>query len=77
MYLHLMRLLALQGERAAALRTYHTCVTILARELEVEPVPEIQEAYTRLLNAENRSTRSDAASSTGRKLTANGKSSLK
>lgn len=49
MYLQLMRLQALQGDRAAALRTYHTCVTVLARELGVEPAPEIEAAYARLL----------------------------
>lgn len=49
MYLQLMRLQALQGDRAAALRTYHTCVTVLVRELGVEPVPETQLAYARLL----------------------------
>lgn len=49
MYLQLMRLQALQGDRAAALRTYHTCVTVLARDLGVEPAPEIQAAYVRLL----------------------------
>lgn len=51
-YLQLMRLQALLGERAAALRIYHTCTTVLARELGVEPALEIQEAYTRLLNLE-------------------------
>lgn len=62
MYLHLMRLQALQGDRAAALRTYHTCVTILARELEVEPAPELQEAYALLLNLDSRSVAPAASS---------------
>jgi DNA-binding SARP family transcriptional activator len=48
-YLQLMRLQALHGDRAGALRTYHTCATILERELAVEPGPEIQDAYARLL----------------------------
>ena len=51
-YLQLMRLQALQGERAAALRTYHTCATMLERELEVEPGAEMQAAYARLLKLE-------------------------
>lgn len=49
-YRHLMRLYMLQGERASALRTYHTCVTLLQRELNVDPHPTTQEAYSRLLN---------------------------
>jgi DNA-binding SARP family transcriptional activator len=52
MYLHLMRLQALQGDRTGALRTYHTCATVLARELGVEPAPETQAAYARLLKLE-------------------------
>ncbi len=49
-YRHLMRLYALHGERASALRTYHTCVTLLQRELGVDPHPATQAAYARLLN---------------------------
>ena len=37
MYQHLMRLHALSGDRASAVRVYHTCTTILERELGVEP----------------------------------------
>jgi DNA-binding SARP family transcriptional activator/predicted ATPase len=51
-YLQLMRLQALQGDRASALRTYHTCATVLERELGVEPERETQAAYARLLNLE-------------------------
>lgn len=58
-YLQLMRLQALVGDGAAALRTYHTCVTVLARELGVEPAAEIQAAYRRLMKRE-----------TGRQVTA-------
>lgn len=36
-YRQLMRLYALQGNRAAALRVYHTCTTVLQRELAAEP----------------------------------------
>ena len=35
-YRQLMRLHALEGDRPAALRVYHTCATILDRELGVE-----------------------------------------
>ena len=36
-YRALMRLFALSGDRARALRVYHTCLTVLRRELGVEP----------------------------------------
>ncbi|RLT33952.1 MAG: hypothetical protein DWI57_17185 [Chloroflexi bacterium] len=49
-YRHLMRLYALAGNRAAALRVYHTCVTTFERELSVEPSTQTSEAYERLLN---------------------------
>ncbi|MFN8440055.1 MAG: BTAD domain-containing putative transcriptional regulator [Caldilineaceae bacterium] len=52
MYLHLMRLQALQGDRAGALRTYHTCAALLASELGIDPSPETQAAHARLLNLE-------------------------
>jgi serine/threonine protein kinase/predicted ATPase len=48
-YRHLMRLYALTGDRAAALRTYHTCATVLERELATEPEPATREAYELLL----------------------------
>jgi serine/threonine protein kinase len=48
-YCHLMRLYAAQGNRAAALRAYHTCVTVLERELGAEPSPATQAAYERLV----------------------------
>ena len=38
-YRRLMRLHALQGDRAAALRAYHTCATLLQQELGVDPSP--------------------------------------
>jgi DNA-binding SARP family transcriptional activator len=37
-YRQLMRLYALKGDRAGALRAYHRCETTLRRELDVEPV---------------------------------------
>jgi len=49
-HLRLMRLYAANGERTQALHTYHSCVTLLERELGAEPGPDIQYAYKRLLN---------------------------
>jgi DNA-binding SARP family transcriptional activator len=49
-YRHLMRLYALNGERAGALHAYHTCVSVLQRELAVDPHPATQAAYARLLH---------------------------
>jgi DNA-binding SARP family transcriptional activator len=51
-YQCLMRLHALKGDRAAALRAYHTCVTTLGRELAVEPGAATRKAYERLLQLE-------------------------
>ena len=48
-YLRLMRLHALRGDRARALHVYHTCATVLVREMGVEPNAELQDAYMRLL----------------------------
>ncbi|MDQ3677047.1 MAG: AAA family ATPase [Actinomycetota bacterium] len=45
----LMRLHALSGDRAGALRVYHGCATALARELGIEPTAATQQAYERLL----------------------------
>jgi DNA-binding SARP family transcriptional activator/predicted ATPase len=39
-YQTLMRLHAMNGDRAAALRVYHQCATQLRRELDTEPGPE-------------------------------------
>ncbi|MGH2625182.1 MAG: BTAD domain-containing putative transcriptional regulator, partial [Anaerolineales bacterium] len=41
------------GERARALRVYHTCATVLERELGVEPSPPTRQAYDDLLNLES------------------------
>jgi len=49
-YAQLMRLHALNDDRAAALHTYHTCVTVLRRELDVAPSGATRELYERLLN---------------------------
>lgn len=49
-YRRLMRLHALNGDRASALRIYHLCATTLERELGIEPNRDTQEAHARLLN---------------------------
>jgi DNA-binding SARP family transcriptional activator len=51
-YRQLMRLHALNDDRAAAIHIYHTCVTTLQRELGVEPSPPTRQAYEQLLNLE-------------------------
>lgn len=51
-YVQLMRLHALSGDRAGVRRLYETCVTILRRELDVEPSPATQAAYEHLLRLE-------------------------
>jgi DNA-binding SARP family transcriptional activator len=55
-YRHLMRLYALNGDRARALRVYHTCVTTLRRELGVDPTLATRQTYERLLDVESSST---------------------
>ena len=49
-YRCLMRLHALNNNRARALRVYHTCVTVLQEELGVEPSLATRQQYERLLN---------------------------
>lgn len=49
-YRRLMQLHALNGDRAAALHDYHTCATLLQRELGVEPAEETYSLYLRILN---------------------------
>ncbi len=51
-YQQLMRLNALNGDPAKALHYYHTCATVLERELEVEPSPATQDIYERLIGLE-------------------------
>jgi DNA-binding SARP family transcriptional activator len=48
-YLTLMRLYAVSGDRPAALRIYHSCVTVLERELGVPPSGATQQIYEQLL----------------------------
>ena len=47
----LIRIHALMGDRAAALRVYHTCVTTLQQELGVEPSAVILQLHRRLLQS--------------------------
>jgi DNA-binding SARP family transcriptional activator len=54
MYRRLIRLYALTGDRAGALRVYHTCATVLQRELDVEPSAATRQAYEQLLGGETR-----------------------
>jgi DNA-binding SARP family transcriptional activator/tetratricopeptide (TPR) repeat protein len=51
-YRQLMRLHALNDDRAAAMHVYHTCATTLQRELGVEPSPLTRQAYEQILNLE-------------------------
>jgi DNA-binding SARP family transcriptional activator/predicted ATPase len=52
LYRRLMRLFALNNDRASALRVYHTCVTTLQREMGVDPGPATREAYEQLMQQE-------------------------
>ncbi len=52
LYRQLMRLHALNDDRGSALRTYHRCVKILRRELDVEPATKTSEAYEALVRHE-------------------------
>src|SRR5262245_15871940 len=45
----LMRLYVQQGRRPAALRQYQACVSVLAKELGVEPEPETRRLYLEIL----------------------------
>jgi DNA-binding SARP family transcriptional activator len=56
-YLRLMGLHEARGDRAGALRVYHTCATILDRELGVEPSPATRAAYARLVSGDALPTR--------------------
>ncbi|HEY5004969.1 MAG TPA: AAA family ATPase, partial [Ktedonobacteraceae bacterium] len=51
-YRLLMRLYALRGDRAAALRIYHACVTALERELGTEPSAVTQGVYETLMQSD-------------------------
>jgi predicted ATPase/DNA-binding SARP family transcriptional activator len=52
LYRRLMRLFALNNDRASALHVYHTCVTALQREMGVDPDPATRATYERLMQQE-------------------------
>jgi len=52
-YRRLMQLHAYNGDRAAALHNYHTCATILQRELGVDPDEETRSLYEQLLKQDH------------------------
>jgi DNA-binding SARP family transcriptional activator/predicted ATPase len=54
-YRRLMRLHALNQNRASALRVYHACATTLRRELAVEPSLATRDVYERLVQLETSS----------------------
>jgi DNA-binding SARP family transcriptional activator len=54
-YRQLMRLYALLGDRAAALRVYHTCARTLERELGTEPGEATRAVYESLLQSDTSS----------------------
>lgn len=50
-YRHLMRLCAARGDRASIVRTYQICVTVLKRELGIEPGLATRKTCERLMRA--------------------------
>jgi len=51
-YRQLMRLHVLNGDRAEALRVYHTCAAVLQRELRVTPSPATRQQFQELFKFE-------------------------
>ena len=62
-YRRLMRLYALNNDRVAAMRIYHTCVSMLEQELDVRPSAATREIYERLLNTPGDAAEPQAATS--------------
>jgi tetratricopeptide (TPR) repeat protein len=60
-YRRLMRLFAARGDRAAALRVYHTCASMLERELGTVPSQATREVYDRLMHVEEKGGQASAA----------------
>ncbi len=48
-YCHLIYLYGMNGERTSALRVYHTCTTVLAQELGIDPSQTTRQMYERLI----------------------------
>lgn len=61
----LMRLYARQGRRAAALRQYQACLTVLERELGVEPEPQTKRLYLTILQRAEPTSRGASGASRG------------
>lgn len=57
----LIELYALNGKRSAALQQYERCVTVLERELGVDPMPETQAVYRAVLHDGTGGARSAAS----------------
>lgn len=55
-YRNLIRLYASSGNRAAAERTYQNCITVLERELAVEPSTATREVYGQYVQGDTAST---------------------
>ncbi|HXZ04042.1 MAG TPA: bacterial transcriptional activator domain-containing protein, partial [Ktedonobacteraceae bacterium] len=55
-YRHLMRLYVVQGDRTSALRIYHSCATVLERELGTVPGEATREMYQRLMQTDTSPT---------------------
>ncbi len=60
-YLTLMRLHALSGDRAGALRVYHTCATTLQQEFGALPGAALRSAYEQLIAADTPAAEREAA----------------
>lgn len=60
-YRTLIRIHALNDDRAAALSTYHTCARLLSRELGVDPDASTRELYEQLLKSDTSLFRETAA----------------
>jgi DNA-binding SARP family transcriptional activator/tetratricopeptide (TPR) repeat protein len=60
-YRTLIRLHALNDDRAAALNVYHTCVRVLSKELGVDPDASTRELYEQLLKSETSLLRTKAS----------------
>ena len=67
-YRRLMRLHSLNGEKARALRAYHTCVDVLEKELGMEPGQATRELYQQLLDREIEVERPTRATERGAEL---------
>ncbi len=59
-YRRLMQIYAALGNRATALRVYHTCASTLQHELGVEPSPSTEDLRSQLLRLEQQGITSDA-----------------